>query len=173
MTLFYCTVSHPFFFFRFKDFYEMFPEKFQNKTNGVTPRRWLLLCNPGLSDLICEVQVLLLLFLLTLFKWGKEKEQGWTDGLQSNYFPKPVPSFSLYSMWKTQRNHKAKQSQYLMLLSFTPNILLQKIGDDWITDLSKLKKLERYVKDRNFRHSFMRKKQVICLKELSPFFLYH
>lgn len=41
--------------FRFKDFYEMFPEKFQNKTNGVTPRRWLLLCNPGLSDLICEV----------------------------------------------------------------------------------------------------------------------
>ncbi|EDO33811.1 predicted protein [Nematostella vectensis] len=38
----------------FKDFYEMSPEKFQNKTNGVTPRRWLLLCNPGLSDLICE-----------------------------------------------------------------------------------------------------------------------
>ena len=33
----------------------MYPEKFQNKTNGVTPRRWLLLCNPGLSDLICEV----------------------------------------------------------------------------------------------------------------------
>lgn len=42
--------------FSFKDFYEMFPEKFQNKTNGVTPRRWLLLCNPGLSDLICEVR---------------------------------------------------------------------------------------------------------------------
>ena len=34
----------------------MYPEKFQNKTNGVTPRRWLLLCNPGLSDLICEVR---------------------------------------------------------------------------------------------------------------------
>jgi len=42
--------------FSFKDFYEMYPEKFQNKTNGVTPRRWLLLCNPGLSDLICEVR---------------------------------------------------------------------------------------------------------------------
>lgn len=38
----------------FRDFYEMTPEKFQNKTNGITPRRWLLLCNPGLSDLICE-----------------------------------------------------------------------------------------------------------------------
>jgi len=38
----------------FKDFYELFPERFQNKTNGITPRRWLLLCNPGLSDLISE-----------------------------------------------------------------------------------------------------------------------
>eukprot|EP00118_Oscarella_pearsei_P024881 m.307012 g.307012 ORF g.307012 m.307012 type:complete len:885 (+) comp41816_c0_seq1:78-2732(+) len=38
----------------FKDFYEMFPEKFQNKTNGITPRRWLKLCNPGLSDVISE-----------------------------------------------------------------------------------------------------------------------
>ncbi|XP_059485606.1 glycogen phosphorylase [Neocloeon triangulifer] len=38
----------------FRDFYEMEPEKFQNKTNGITPRRWLLLCNPALSDIICE-----------------------------------------------------------------------------------------------------------------------
>lgn len=38
----------------FHDFYEMTPDKFQNKTNGITPRRWLLLCNPGLADLICE-----------------------------------------------------------------------------------------------------------------------
>ncbi|XP_065186596.1 glycogen phosphorylase-like [Sycon ciliatum] len=36
----------------FKDFFELSPEKFQNKTNGITPRRWLLLCNPSLSDLI-------------------------------------------------------------------------------------------------------------------------
>uniref|UniRef100_A0A8C9P960 Alpha-1,4 glucan phosphorylase n=1 Tax=Spermophilus dauricus TaxID=99837 RepID=A0A8C9P960_SPEDA len=38
----------------FKDFYELEPEKFQNKTNGITPRRWLLLCNPGLADIIVE-----------------------------------------------------------------------------------------------------------------------
>ncbi len=34
------------------DFAEMFPAKFNNKTNGVTPRRWLLLCNPDLAQLI-------------------------------------------------------------------------------------------------------------------------
>lgn len=34
------------------DFYEFYPEKFNNKTNGVTPRRWLKVSNEGLSDLI-------------------------------------------------------------------------------------------------------------------------
>jgi len=38
----------------FKDFYALWPEKFNNKTNGVTPRRWLSLCNPDLSQLITE-----------------------------------------------------------------------------------------------------------------------
>lgn len=37
-----------------KDFAEMFPERFNNKTNGVTPRRWLLLANSDLSGLITE-----------------------------------------------------------------------------------------------------------------------
>jgi starch phosphorylase len=35
-----------------RDFYEMYPERFSNKTNGVTPRRWLALADPGLSSLI-------------------------------------------------------------------------------------------------------------------------
>ncbi|XP_063801279.1 glycogen phosphorylase, muscle form [Pseudophryne corroboree] len=38
----------------FHDFYEMDPHKFQNKTNGITPRRWLVLCNPGLAEVIAE-----------------------------------------------------------------------------------------------------------------------
>ena len=37
-----------------KDWYEIFPDRFQNKTNGITPRRWLGLCNPELSSLITE-----------------------------------------------------------------------------------------------------------------------
>jgi starch phosphorylase len=38
-----------------KDLAEMFPERFNNKTNGVTPRRWLLEANPALSDAITRV----------------------------------------------------------------------------------------------------------------------
>jgi starch phosphorylase len=36
------------------DFAEHYPERFNNKTNGVTPRRWLLQCNPGLAQLISD-----------------------------------------------------------------------------------------------------------------------
>jgi starch phosphorylase len=37
-----------------KDLAEMFPERFNNKTNGVTPRRWLLLANPALAQTITD-----------------------------------------------------------------------------------------------------------------------
>jgi len=64
----------------FRDFYELWPKKFNNKTNGVTPRRWLAACNPDLAALITKT-----------------------------------------------------------------------IGDDWVTDLSQLKKLEPFADDPAFR----------------------
>lgn len=67
-----------------KDFYDLYPEKFNNKTNGITQRRWLLHANPGLSDLISE-----------------------------------------------------------------------KIGRDWITNLDELEKLLPYAEDKEFRRRFM------------------
>ena len=36
------------------DWYKIYPERFQNKTNGITQRRWLGLCNPELSELLTE-----------------------------------------------------------------------------------------------------------------------
>ena len=38
-----------------RDWYQIYPEKFQNKTNGITQRRWLALCNPELSDLLTRL----------------------------------------------------------------------------------------------------------------------
>ena len=38
----------------FKEWYQVFPQRFQNKTNGITPRRWVGLCNPELSEMVRE-----------------------------------------------------------------------------------------------------------------------
>ncbi|KAM2858792.1 hypothetical protein COP2_024288 [Malus domestica] len=38
----------------FNSFYKLWPNKFQNKTNGVTPRRWIRFCNPDLSNIITK-----------------------------------------------------------------------------------------------------------------------
>ncbi len=37
------------------EWYELYPERFLNETNGITPRRWLALCNPKLSSMITEL----------------------------------------------------------------------------------------------------------------------
>lgn len=63
----------------FPDFYKMYPKKFVNITNGITPRRWLKSANPALSNLITE-----------------------------------------------------------------------KIGDEWVKDISELKKLEKFINDKQF-----------------------
>jgi len=39
----------------FKNWYSIFPERFQNKTNGITPRRWMGLCNPELTGMVREI----------------------------------------------------------------------------------------------------------------------
>jgi starch phosphorylase len=67
----------------FKDFYEFYPEKFNNKTNGITQRRWLLKANPRLSSLLMEkvgdgwVMDLGLLEKLNTFKNNKAFRDKW------------------------------------------------------------------------------------------------
>ena len=50
-----------------KEWYELYPERFQNKTNGITQRRWLALCNPELSAMITK--------LLGNADWVKDLDQ--------------------------------------------------------------------------------------------------
>lgn len=38
----------------FSDLHKLYPDRIQNKTNGITPRRWLMQCNPGLTKLVAE-----------------------------------------------------------------------------------------------------------------------
>ncbi|MEO0688386.1 MAG: glycogen/starch/alpha-glucan family phosphorylase, partial [Cyanobacteria bacterium J06649_11] len=72
------------------DFYELFPEKFINKTNGVTPRRWLLMGNPRLSRLITDkigtdwIKNLDELRKLEKFIDDKEFRQNWREIKQAN-----------------------------------------------------------------------------------------
>lgn len=72
----------------FRDFYEIYPDRFTNKTNGITPRRWLRQCNRKLADLISS-----------------------------------------------------------------------KIGENWITQLHELRKMEEFATDREFMESFKQIKQ--------------
>jgi len=84
----------------FKEFHDIFPEKFNNKTNGITQRRWLKLGNPALAKLIS-----------------------------------------------------------------------QKIGEGWITDLYKLKELERWTDEKKFQREWElvklenKKKLAYCIKK--------
>ena len=74
----------------FRDFYEFYPEKFNNKTNGITQRRWLLKSNPRLSLLLMEkvgdgwVKDLYKLEKLNTFKGQAAFREQWMDIKKKN-----------------------------------------------------------------------------------------
>lgn len=74
----------------FNDFYQLWPEKFNNKTNGVTPRRWLSHCNKSLSALINSkigndwVADFSNVALLREFAEQKAFQKQWRDSKQAN-----------------------------------------------------------------------------------------
>ncbi|MBF0569241.1 MAG: glycogen/starch/alpha-glucan phosphorylase [Candidatus Omnitrophica bacterium] len=132
----------------FKDFFEMFPERFNNKTNGITPRRWLLKANPKLSDLITEtigdkwVTDLDKLKGLEVHKENKEFLRRWRAIKQANklvlaeYIRRtmdvPLDPNSLFDV-QVKRMHEYKRqfmfglyivSQYLRIKS-TPHQFIQ------------------------------------------------
>uniref|UniRef100_A0A803QKT2 Alpha-1,4 glucan phosphorylase n=1 Tax=Cannabis sativa TaxID=3483 RepID=A0A803QKT2_CANSA len=78
----------------FNSFYQLWPEKFQNKTNGVTPRRWIRFCNPDLSEIITK--------WIGTEEWVLDTEK--LAGLR-----KFADNEDLHSQWRAaKRNNKLK-----------------------------------------------------------------
>jgi starch phosphorylase len=81
-----------------KDLAEIFPERFSNKTNGVTPRRWLLLANPPLAHTITEAI-----------------GDRWVSNLSELAALKPLAGDASFqqAFWASKREAKVKFSQWI------------------------------------------------------------
>src|SRR6201996_8863498 len=81
-----------------KDFYELWPERFSNKTNGVTPRRFLALANPGLRELL-----------------DRTVGEGWlTDMDRLRGLERFVEDAAFRQQWRdVKRNNKARLARYV------------------------------------------------------------
>jgi len=83
-----------------KDFYAVFPKKFTNKTNGVTPRRWLVLSNPRLTHLITDT------IGETL---GESLRERWIKNLEDLRQLEPYAEDSAFRAQWRQVKHAVKQ----------------------------------------------------------------
>ncbi|NLB10671.1 MAG: glycogen/starch/alpha-glucan phosphorylase [Clostridiaceae bacterium] len=85
----------------FKHFFNFWPKKFNNKTNGVTPRRWLKMCNPNLSELLTE-------------KVGSEAWITDLDLLKSLEGEKDDPKL-IRQLLKIKQDNKEKLAQFIKI----------------------------------------------------------
>jgi glycogen phosphorylase len=105
-----------------KDLAEMFPERFSNKTNGVTPRRWLLLANPALARTITEAI-----------------GEGWITDLEELRKLKPFADDSAFRESFRKAKYEAK-SQFANWLQSTSG---QTVDPDTLID-SQVKRIHEY-----------------------------
>lgn len=105
-----------------KDFYEMWPERFSNKTNGVTPRRFLALANPGLRELL-----------------DRTVGDGWlTDLRRLRNLEQFVEDSSFREQWRDiKRNNKAR------LAAFVRQATGVELNPQWIFDIQ-VKRIHEY-----------------------------
>lgn len=104
------------------DFYEMWPEKFSNKTNGVTPRRFMALSNPGLRKLLDETV-----------------GEGWMVDLQKLRRLESYADDASFSLrWRAvKRENKARLSDYIADRTGT------QLDPDWMFDVQ-VKRIHEY-----------------------------
>src|ERR1700756_4879318 len=105
-----------------KDFYELWPERFSNKTNGVTPRRFLALANPGLRELL-----------------DRTIGEGWLTDLDRLRGLEPfVEDAAFRREWRDiKRNNKARLARYIRSVSDV------ELNPDWMFDVQ-VKRIHEY-----------------------------
>ncbi|WP_293003214.1 glycogen/starch/alpha-glucan phosphorylase [Mycobacterium sp.] len=105
-----------------KDFYELWPERFSNKTNGVTPRRFLALANPGLRELL-----------------DRTVGEGWLKDLDRlRGLETFVDDTSFRAQWRDiKRSNKARLAKYLRTATGVD------LNPDWLFDIQ-VKRIHEY-----------------------------
>lgn len=106
------------------NFYQLYPEKFNNKTNGITFRRWLLYCNPQLTDFISR-------FIGNGFK---------TDASELEKLDQPAISCNLKHLYRLLSIKEQKKAELAQYLKETQEIV---IDPDSIFDIQ-IKRLHEY-----------------------------
>jgi len=105
-----------------KDFYELWPERFSNKTNGVTPRRFLALANPSLRELL-----------------DRTVGEGWLTDLGRLRGLEPfVDDASFRAQWRdVKRSNKARPAKYIHSVAGV------QLNPDWMFDVQ-VKRIHEY-----------------------------
>jgi len=105
-----------------KDFYELWPERFSNKTNGVTPRRFLALANPGLRELL-----------------DRTIGDGWLTDLDRLRGLEPfVDDATFRAQWRDiKRGNKGRLAKYLRTATGI------ELNPDWMFDIQ-VKRIHEY-----------------------------
>ena len=105
-----------------KDFFELWPERFSNKTNGVTPRRFLALANPGLRELL-----------------DRTIGDGWLTDLGRLRGLEPfVEDASFRAQWRDiKRSNKARLAKYIRSATGV------ELNPDWMFDVQ-VKRIHEY-----------------------------
>jgi len=106
----------------FNDFYQLWPEKFNNKTNGVTPRRWLSHCNTSLGDIISS-------------KIGKTWVANFAEIDQIRQF---ADEKNFHKKWR-----ESKKANKLVLANFVEKATGVKFGVDMMFDVQ-VKRIHEY-----------------------------
>lgn len=129
----------------FKDFYDLWPHKFQNKTNGVTQRRWLAFCNPGLREVLTK--------WLGTESWITKLEL--LTGLRQH-----ADDSSLQKQWNLVRRHnKARLALYIEGISGV------KVSIDAMFDVQ-VKRIHEYKRQLLNVLSIIHRYD--CIKNMSP-----